>query len=370
MFNLNYKTLIILGFFLLSYLSNNSAQQINLSAVEQLGKDLFFDELLSEPEGQSCASCHNPDYAFSSASDDITEGAVSGRFGNRNVPSISYSFKTPQFHQEFENDELVYVGGMFLDGRAANMIDQAKGPLLNPLEMNNGTEKDIINKVIKAGYKRKFEKLFGNDVFEKDSKAIKIILTTIVAYESSKEFGLFNSKYDLWLKGQVELTAQEKRGLDIFESDDKGHCSSCHLSAIDRFGNPPLFSEFDYDNIGVPKNSNNPYYSQDKKYNPEGLNYIDNGLGVVLQDKKFDGQFKVPTLRNIAITAPYMHNGVFETLEEVVDFYNTRDIDQKWQQPEVKENMNTDEMGDLKLNESDISALIAFLKTLTDNYHL
>lgn len=338
-----------------------------LSAIEKLGKDLFFEKKLSNPIGQSCASCHKPELAFSSGQD-INEGAVKGRFGNRNVPSISYAFKIPQFHKEFENQEMQNVGGMFLDGRALNMIEQATGPLLNPLEMNNKTEKDIVDKVILSGYQQRFEKLFGNKLFNNQKKAVKAISAVIVAYESSSEFGLFNSKYDLYLRGKIKLTKQEQLGLEIFEDEEKGHCSSCHLSKVDQFGNPPLFSEFDYDNIGAPKNLKNPFYLQDKMYNPAGENYIDKGLGSILGKKFQDGKFKVPTLRNIALTAPYMHNGVFKTLKEVIEFYNTRDIDAKWGNAEVSENINKEEMGDLKLTEVEILALATFLKTLSDDY--
>lgn len=285
-----------------------------------------------------------------------------------NVPSLSYSFKTPQFHKEFENKKIQYVGGMFLDGRAFNMVEQVKGPLLNPLEMNNQNENSVVDKIINSNYRKRFVSLFGKKIFNSDKRAFKAISQILTAYESSSEFGLFNSKYDLFLKGKLELTAQEKLGLKIFEDKNKGNCASCHISRSDQSGNPPLFTEFDYDNIGVPRNTGNPYYLQDSTYNAEGIDYKDKGLGQILNDKYQNGKFKVPTLRNIVLTAPYMYNGAFDKLDEVIDFYNTRDINPKWQPAEINENMNKDEMGDLNLTEAEKTALLSFLHTLTDNY--
>ncbi|MCK5336316.1 MAG: c-type cytochrome, partial [Gammaproteobacteria bacterium] len=131
-----------------------------------------------------------------------------------------------------------------------------------------------------------------------------------------------------------------------------------------------LFTDFTYDNLGVPFNKQNPFLKNPKSFNAHGMNYRDKGLGYTTKDKSQNGKFKVPTLRNIALTAPYMHNGAFNTLEEVVDFYNTRDTDSKWDAAEIKENVNTEELGDLKLSSDEVDAIVAFLKTLTDNYQI
>ena len=133
-------------------------------------------------------------------------------------------------------------------------------------------------------------------------------------------------------------------------------------------GAHPLFTDFSYDNIGVPANPANPFYSMNKSINPHGRSYADKGLGTTTRNQKQDGKFKVPTLRNIAQTAPYMHNGIFTTLREVIDFYNTRDVDKKWPAPELNNNVNTEELGDLKLSKNEIDDLVAFLNTLNDGY--
>jgi cytochrome c peroxidase len=178
----------------------------------------------------------------------------------------------------------------------------------------------------------------------------------------------FSSKYDYYLAGKVKLTEQEMRGLKIFEDEDKGNCAACHPSALGDDGASPLFTDFTFDNLGVAKNFNSPFLSLDKQFNPQQKAYIDKGLGAITGNTAENGLFKVPTLRNIAVTAPYMHNGLFTSLEDVINFYNTRDSDDKWGQPEVKENVNDEELGDLKLTEEEVQDLLAFLKTLTDGY--
>jgi cytochrome c peroxidase len=157
------------------------------------------------------------------------------------------------------------------------------------------------------------------------------------------------------------------RGLDIYEAEDKANCAACHPSQPGENGEPPLFTDFTYDNLGTPKNPDNPFYDLPAKFNPAGADYVDYGLGKALDDPAEDGKFKVPTLRNVGLTAPYMHNGVFQTLEEVVDFYNTRDTGE-WDPPEVAENVNVDELGDLGLTEEEVEDLVAFLHTLDDGW--
>jgi cytochrome c peroxidase len=129
----------------------------------------------------------------------------------------------------------------------------------------------------------------------------------------------------------------------------------------------PVFTDFSYDNLGTPKNKNNPFYTLDAKHNPEGASWIDLGLGGELKKASENGKHKVPTLRNIAKTAPYMHNGVFKTLKEVVDFYNKRDVG-SFDLPEVAENVNKDELGNLGLTDAEVADIVAFLGTLTDGY--
>ena len=147
----------------------------------------------------------------------------------------------------------------------------------------------------------------------------------IAAYERTTEFQPFTSRYDAWLAGKGQLTGQELRGLTLYEDEKKGNCAACHPSQQGPNGEPPLFTDFTYDNLGVPRNPDNPFYGQDKKFNPQGTKFVNRGLGGFVKKRGEDGKFKVPTLRNIAKTAPYMHNGYFKTLRGVVAFYNDRD---------------------------------------------
>jgi len=157
------------------------------------------------------------------------------------------------------------------------------------------------------------------------------------------------------------------RGLQLFVSEEKGNCDACHPSFPTVEGVGPLFTDYTYDNLGVPSNPENPFYLLPEDLNPDGFDFVDLGLGETVMDPGENGKFRVPTLRNIAITAPYMHNGVFKTLFEVIAFYNTRDI-APWPAPEVAENVNKDELGNLQLTNQEIEDLVAFLTTLTDGW--
>jgi cytochrome c peroxidase len=189
----------------------------------------------------------------------------------------------------------------------------------------------------------------------------------------------FSSKYDYYLAGEVVLTEQEASGLALFEG--KAMCAGCHISEPGENGEPPLFTDFTYDNLGVPKNPANPFYNMPKKWNPDGADWIDSGQGGFLKNAGYPpdvyepewGKQKVPTLRNVDLrpnegfVKAYGHNGVFKSLEEIVHFYNTRDVEH-WPPPEVAENVNTDELGDLGLTEAEEAAIVAFMKTLSDGY--
>jgi cytochrome c peroxidase len=338
-----------------------------LSEEQALGKKLFFDPSLSQPAGMSCASCHQPGSGFADPDRQlpVSEGAVKGRFTQRNAPSVAYAAYSPAFH--FDEDEGIFFGGQFHDGRAASLEEQMSGPMFSEVEMNAGSEALVVEKVRSAAYAPVFDKVYGKGALQGE-QAFTVIVRALAAYERSAEVSPFSSKYDYYLAGKVALNEQEMRGLKVFEAEDKGNCAACHPSARDEQGNPPLFTDYSYDNLGLPRNPASPYLKLSKRFNPEGEGAVDRGLGKVLGDPNEDGKFKVPSLRNIALTAPYMHNGIFDTLEESVDFYNTRDVDDKWGEPEVAENVNTEELGDLKLSEQEVADLVAFLKTLSDGY--
>lgn len=346
------------------------AANIDKALEISLGKLIFEDKQLSQPAGQSCASCHSASQGHAQENFIVSPGANPTLFGNRNAPSIAYASYTIPWY--FNTEDETWIGGFFLDGRATTMHEQAKGPLLNPLEMGNTSKEAVISKVQIATYKSIFEQVYGKHIFKDPDAAFNAIAKALVVYQKSDGFTpRFTSKYDAYLQHKIKLTPQEKRGLELFEAEDKGNCAACHASQIGENGELPLFTDFSYDNLGVPKQINLPFYRMAKHINAEGNDYIDRGLAdnPNIKDAQAQlGKFKVPTLRNIAKTAPYMHNGVFLTLKESIDFYNTRDVDKKWREPEMLTNMNKDELGDLQLTKQEVEDLESFLHTLNDGY--
>lgn len=334
-----------------------------------VGKLLYFDTNLSTPTGQACASCHDPETGFAEPHSElpVSQGVLPWLVGGRNAPTAAYAAYSPSFH--YDEAETRYVGGQFWDGRAATLVDQAKGPFLNPIEMHNKDKASVVASVKASVYANLFERLYGEGIFDKSDIAYDDIADAIAAYEASSEVVRFTSKFDYVRQGKDTFTEAEARGKALFDDPTTAKCSNCH--SIDAFDadTPALFTDFTYDNLGVPKNPTLPYYDMPVEYNPDGANYVDQGLGPVVKKPSENGKFKVPTLRNIARTGPYMHNGVFKTLREVVEFYNTRDVDPaKWGPPEVPENVNKMDLGDLKLTAPEIDDIVAFLQTLTDGY--
>jgi cytochrome c peroxidase len=334
----------------------------------------------------------------------VYEGAMKGRFGNRKPPAAAYAGDSPVLHID---EEGTFVGGMFWDGRASGeklgdpLAEQAMGPFLNPLEQNVADGKSIVLKVRESYYADLFEKVWGEGSLDPAGDAglaFERVARSIAAYERSSEVNPFSSKFDgFWRKAvaaglDVEtidesnekkfsglgLDPVELRGFVLFNG--KAKCSACHVLASEN-GNPPVFTDFTYDNLGVPKNPDNPFYKMPKEWNPDGEAWVDEGLGGFLKEsEKYAayaadniGKHKVPTLRNVALSPrpgfvkAYMHNGAFKDLLEIVQFYNRRDSEPgRWPPPEVKANVNLDEMGDLKLTPEEEAAVVAFMKTLSD----
>ncbi|WMW24703.1 cytochrome c peroxidase [Methanolobus sediminis] len=376
---MNKRTLLIaLALFLFTIAVHNAlAEEQEFTKQEELGRLLYFDESLSTPEGQSCASCHDPGAGFADPDSylPVSEGVLPNRFGNRNSPSAAYAAYSPEFY--YDSEEELYIGGQFWDGRAPTLEEQAKGPFLNPLEMNNPNKEVVIVKINKSDYAGLFEEVTGVDLENLSEENVELayneMANAIAAFERTSELNQFSSKYDLFVAKEIKLDKIEREGLKLF--NEKAMCAECHPSAPDDGLNPDhaLFTDYTYDNLGTPKNPDNPFYDLPTSFNPDGEGFIDYGLGGFLKMAGYEnwesenGKVKVPTLRNIAVTAPYMHNGVFENLTEVVNFYNTRDV-ADWPAPEVAENINQDELGDLGLTEEEIAAIVAFMETLTDGY--
>lgn len=345
-----------------------------LTPTEQLGKLIFFDDNLSTPPGMSCATCHDPHTGFADPRlrNDTSQGVIRTRFGSRNSPTVAYASHSPEFHLLPGMGPMnlgVYEGGQNWDGRSATLFEQAKLPFVNPLEMNNPNERTVVRKVELGPYAALFREVYGADAFQDSVRAYDLIAWAIVAYESSSEVNPFSSKYDLYLRGQVSLTETEAMGLAVFET--KGDCTRCHRSRPAANGAPPMFTSRHHANVGVPRNPMNLYYWQPPSTNPERLDFIELGTGVTVHDPWHHGRVKIPTLRNIALTAPYMHNGVFPDLETVVRFYNTRDVaGMPWDPPEVDHPniIRLNNLGNLGLTDPEILGIVAFLHTLTDGY--
>jgi cytochrome c peroxidase len=354
------------------------------SPIVSLGRLLFFDTSLSEPAGQACATCHEPGHGFTDpdSKQPTSKGAHRHRFGSRNTPSAMYMAFSPPFR--FDPKEKHYVGGQFWDGRATSLEEQAKGPFLNPVEMANPDKRTVVDKVrASPRLAPRFDRLWGPGALDDVDAAYDRIAAAIAAYERSAELAPFTSKYDAWLAGKAKLSPEEARGLALFEDEKKGNCAACHPSGRGPNGEPPLFTDFTYDNLGVPRHPGNPFYRQSRQFNPAGERHVDLGLGAVVKKRSENGKFKVPTLRNVDLSPPYMHNGYFASLRAVVEFYNDRDARPRckgalaeadalarrcWPAPEVAANVNRDEMGRLGLTEREIDDIVAFMRTLTDGY--
>ena len=379
-----------------------------LTSVEQLGKFLLFDPSLSTPHGVSCTACHGPDVGFTgpvselNAHGAVYPGAVPTRFGNRKPPSAAYAGDSPVLY--YDADDGTWVGGMFWDGRATGwtlgdpLAEQAEGPFLNPLEQNNPNAQAVVFKVARSTYANLFRQVWGADALPPPGAKLALpvgggpppfdiplayerIARSIAAYERSLEVNPFSSKYDYSLAGMATLTDQEEWGRQLFNDPAKGNCAACHISEPGPDGEPPLFTDFTYDNLGVPRNPENPYYGMPPKFNPLGDEWVDYGIGGFLMQAGYGpevygpelGKQKVPTLRNVDLrpsvdfVKAYGHNGFFKSLEEIVHFYNTRDVEM-WPPPEVAENVNHDELGDLGLSADEEAAIVAFMRTLSDGY--
>ncbi|QVW36709.1 cytochrome C [Geobacter sulfurreducens] len=412
----------LMGAAALLLLAAGAAGAAGLTVKEQLGKDIFFDTNLSINGNQSCADCHAPEAGWTGPTSEVNahgavyEGSIAGRFGNRKPPSSAYATTAPILKYIRQGGGM-FVGGNFWDGRATGeklgnpAADQAQGPFLNPLEQALPDSACVVHRVCTATYGTAMDAVWPGSCAiawpadvdtacategafvnldapnrAKSNLAYDYIALAIAAYEGSAESNAFTSKYDAFLAGKAFLTPEERRGLALFNG--KGKCARCHVNT----GKKPLFTDYTYDNLGVPRNVENPFYQS--TFNPLGAAWIDLGLGGFLESRidysRFAkanlGKHKVPTLRNVDkkaapdVVKAFGHNGYFKSLKEIVHFYNTRDVlptcasgspGEKvtcWPLPELALNMNTAELGNLKLSDAEEDALVAFMKTLTDGY--
>jgi cytochrome c peroxidase len=394
-----------------------------LSFMAKLGRDIFFDTALSSSGKLACASCHSPDHAYGPPTDaPVMLGGPDLKLqGMRAVPSLTYLDKQPDFSigpekedvddtvaplaqqaevgkaaervqkiatQTAQSANIVPQGGLFWDGRADTLQMQASGPMLDPREMDGGSVEIIAEKLRNAHYARKFTTLFGERILN-DTKLLVAEATFAVGRYQVEEpsFHPYDSKYDYWLEGKARLTEAEMHGLKLFNDPEKANCAGCHTSQPSRDGYPPTFTDTQYEALGAPRN-----LALSDTRDPD---FFDLGVcGPVRKDiadqTQFCGMFKTPTLRNTAVRKAFFHNGVFHTLQEVMDFYNFRDTSpekvypvgadgnvQKYNDLQAQYHANVDvadppfnrHLGETPaMTSQDEADIIAFLRTLNDGY--
>jgi cytochrome c peroxidase len=365
-----------------------------LSSKAELGKMIFNDANLSEPRGLACVACHQANAGFSGNNGStigVAQGSKPGALGLRNTMTNSYVGFVPAFEFATANGLTEAVGGHFWDGRADTLALQALGPFLNPLEMNNPDRKSVIDKIAASSYAESFKQVFGATVFSDVDAAYTNIGLAIDAFERS-ELQPFSSKYDALVRGKASFTPQESRGMELFINPNKANCASCHLMNPSS-GKPEdsLFSEFSYYATGVPRNTKIPK-NADPAFYDLGLCGPDRSAPVLPDTAapgytidNFCGQFRMPTLRNVAERQAFMHNGFFTDLSEVVRFYSTRISDPtKWYGADVTTNdlpskyvinielvkapFNRKASDGPMLTEAEVTDVVAFLRTLSDGY--
>ena len=312
-----------------------------LSPMAALGQKLFHDVNLSASGQQACSSCHVASAGLANGDGFAVEfgGLNLNLPGLRNTPALAYSVLAPQFSMTADGPS----GGFFRDGRAATLGDQAQAPFTNSFEMANADAAAVIALLKTRPYLADFTAIFGADVLNDPATALARMGAAIAAYEKEdQDFHPFSSKFDAWQAGKAQLTAQEVRGFALFNNPAKGNCAACHPSSSADGVTPALFTDFSYDNLGVPRNTalaanddgtTLPYVIALDNSTDGVHKYYDLGVcGPIRSDIAHDygnagfcGAFKVPTLRNIALTPPYFHNGVFDDLQTALSFYVTRD---------------------------------------------
>ncbi|MDB4965824.1 MAG: putative methylamine utilization protein MauG [Myxococcales bacterium] len=446
-----------------------------------LGKIEIYDVNLSVNKNVACATCHVPDAGFTGGSSFINQTIVAqpgsvaitnatgmgpnARVSARKPQTYSYAPFAPILHYNATQQD--FYGGNFWDMRATGIrldngaAEQAQGPPVNPLEMGLPDTTCAVYRVSQGPYRAFFEQIWGTQSFAinwpaniaqlcstpssasvpagttlppqngtlpvplsdldrgRSNDTYDNMVLAIASYEAGPEVSPFSSKFDFFLAGAAQLTAQEQNGWALFHG--KAHCNECHLDGTEANAPgkvtpadvAPLFSDFTSNNIGVPANPCLPFLFEDVPdqtgfvANPTGPTFVDLGVGAFLSSDvnanpslrlnpnpsewgplapKFNGKFQVPTLRNVDkrprpdFVKAYMHNGYMKSLKEVVHFYNTSQSLPRcaqgsagekttcWPPPEVASNLNTTQLGNLGLTDSEENDIIAFLQTLTDGF--
>ncbi len=371
----------------------NSTAAAPMVTLENLGQKIFNDKNLSQPAGVACVSCHNPQTGFSSLNGSrlgVPLGSTPNSFGSRNAMQNAYSSFVPSFSFRVVGTDTDPKGGLFWDGRADNLVAQAMIPFLSSAEMNNANASQVVAKVQRASYAKDMTALFGLGVFNNTDTAFQAIAQAIATFEKSPALNAFNSKYDQFVKGQVNLSASEQSGLNLFMNPSKGNCASCHL--MNPQSSKPsdnLFTDFAMYATGIPRNPKIPANANPSNFDlglcgpKRNKPALSSNVPVGVTIEQFCGTFRMPSLRNVAQRQYFMHNGVFTDLNEVVSFYATRNANPKrWYGPAGVPNdlpnaylsnivsdrapFNRLAAGGPALTPSEIGDVVAFLKTLSD----
>ncbi|HVY37387.1 MAG TPA: cytochrome c peroxidase [Polyangia bacterium] len=313
-----------------SFYAQSFSRRPRPDEMTELGRALFFDPQLSAFGNMSCATCHAPKFAYGPPNDHATQlgGPALKSPGLRAAPSLRYLQAVPSFsehhYDESADDSLDQgpTGGHDWDGRAASAHEQARGPLTSPFEMANPDVESVVARLAQGPLSARFRAVFGDDVFGDASRGTTALLMCLEVFQQSpKDFSPFTSRYDKYLARQGTLTAAEQRGLALFNDAKKGNCAACHPSGL-RKGAFPLFTDFGFGALAVPRNRALPA-NADPTFHDLGL------CGPVRADlanhPEYCGQFRVPSLRNVALRRAFFHNGVFHRLDQVLDFYAERD---------------------------------------------
>jgi cytochrome c peroxidase len=347
-------------------------QSPQLSAPAQLGKLIFHDVGLSASGQQSCATCHVASLGHASSRGLEAGGAAFEHTGTRNVPSLRYL----KYNHALQWDEEGKAsGGFFWDGRADSLQAQAGEPFLNPHEMANTSRAEVVQRLQASAYAGRFSKVFGNDIWRNPDQAFDAMTSALASYQTQDPvFQRFDSLFDRVKQGQAQFSAEQERGWRLFQDEEKGNCAACHTAQAATDGTPALFTDFSYDNLGVPRHT--AILANAKAENFD--------LGMCKPKQNVCGAFKVPSLRNVAVRRAFFHNARFDNLHDALAFYASRDTDSaKWygkvsakfnDVPKAHQRfVNTSEVpygGKLgqapKLSAQDIDDLQAFLHTLTD----
>lgn len=354
-----------------------------IPTLAEVGNRLFDDVRLSASGKLACASCHVAANGHADAAGGFLPlgGADGTHQGLRSSPSARYLDQAGAFGFDAQGRPR---GGLFWDGRASSRIEQARGPLFNADEMANASVTSLATRLRALPYLSDLQAAAGLPRAATDDQLVDAAVNALARYQASDtKFHPFTSKFDAVQDGRASFTAQEQRGLAAFNDAQRGNCASCHDSRPAPGLNRALFTNFSYHALGVPRNKSQA------TANPA---FFDLGLcGPQRTDlagrRDLCGQFRTPSLRNVALSAPYFHNASFATLEDVVAFYATRDLDPGRWYPVVNGQVqiyndlpaiyrtNVQQGAPFRrpgqppaITPQDAADIVAFLRTLTDGY--